>query len=248
MEIPDTHIEQFDQFHKGLLTEPERAVFSQRLESDAEFAEQFQHYQSAREAIDLFAEASLKTRFQEQYHAEKMPKATVKPLLSRRVWLVAAAAVALLVAVWLGSRLGGSSFSPEELYASNYVLPPLNVRGESENQLDSLSTLIGQGQFLEALVGLESLTANDTFDRKPAAWYRLGLCQMELGDFDSAVDAFSQIPPSNPLVHEGRWYAALSFLRLNDLPQAKIFLQQILDESRNVALKEKAAALMEEFP
>ncbi len=249
MEIPDTHIDLIEQYLTQQLAPPDRTAFEARLAAEPALAEQLQLYREARESIDLFAEEQLKKKFREQYFAEAetaAAEATLKPLFQRRTWyMVAAAAVVLLFAVWLGSRLTPNAPSPESLYAANYVLPSLSVRGTEANSLDSASTLMSQGDFMNALPILEALVDEDTFARKPAAWYRMGLCQMELGDFNAAVDAFSQIPPENTLVHSGRWYSALSYLRLNELPMTRQQLELILENSRDVALKEQAQQLLD---
>ena len=245
MEIPDTHIELFERYLSQKMSAPERQDFEARLAREADLSQNWGSFQEAREAIDLYTKERLKSQFREQYLADKA--AIVKPLGSRR-WLYAvAAAVVLLVAVMLGNRLLNPSLTHEQLYAQSYTMPPLNVRGESEDPLDLISLKMDQGDFETAVVDLQSLLGDSSFQRQPAAWLRMGLSYMELEKWPLAGDAFAQVDASSPLVHQARWYAALTALQRGQIEQTKQILEQVLEESRDVKLKEQAQNLLDQL-
>ncbi|MEM6345629.1 MAG: tetratricopeptide repeat protein [Bacteroidota bacterium] len=247
MEIPDTHIDLIERYLSQKMSEAERADFETRVAQEEDLAKNLADFREAREAIDLYAEERLKSQFRERYLAEKSSEAVVKPLGSKR-WLYAvAAAVVLLVAVLIGNRLVNPSLSPDQLYAQNYQMPPLNVRGDAEDALEAISLKMDQGEFETAVSDLQALLGDSTFQRRPAAWLRMGLSYMELEQWSLAADAFEQIDPTSPLVHQGRWFSALTALKRNQIDTAKSYLQQILDESRDVTLKTKANELLDQL-
>jgi tetratricopeptide (TPR) repeat protein len=249
MEIPDTHLNLIERYLADTLSPTDREAFEMRLENEPNLKEQLSLYEQAREAVDLYAEAQLKAKFRDQYFADKQTERKekkVKPLFARPLYWVAAAAVVLLAALFI-ARPWSSSLSPEQLYAANYELPSLNVRGDAETRLDSATLLMGAGGFAEALPILQDLAKDSLFDRRPAAWYRAGLCQMELNNFEEAIDALARVPETTSLVHSSRWYMALSNLRMGQIEESQAQLQLILEKSRDQELKEKAGSLLEEL-
>ena len=249
MEIPDIHINLIERYLAGTLSPPDREAFEMRLENEPKLKEQLSLYQQAREAVDLYAEEQLKAQFRDQYFADQQTdsgKTKVKPLFARPFYWVAAAAVVLLVALFI-AKPWDTALSPEQLYAANYELPPLNVRGDAATLIDSATVLMGAGAFVEAMPILQSLAKDSSFARQAAAWYRLGLCQMERADFESAVESFAQIPEGNTLIHSSRWYAALTYLKLGQIDASQSQLHLILAKSRDQELKEKADKLLKEL-
>ncbi|MFK7925835.1 MAG: tol-pal system YbgF family protein [Bacteroidia bacterium] len=245
MEIPDTHIELFERYLSKKMSAPERQDFEARLIREGDLSQNWDKFQEAREAIDLYTEERLKSQFREQYLADKTT--VVKPLGSRR-WLYAvAAAVVLLVAVMIGNRLLNPSLTPEQLYAQNYTMPSLNVRGESADPLEAISLKMDQKNFETAVVDLQALLGDSSFQRQPAAWLRMGLSYMELQKWPLAADAFAQVDATSPLVHQARWYAALTALHRGQIEETKRILGQVLLESRDVKLKEQAQNLLDQL-
>lgn len=245
MEIPDTHIELFERYLSQKMSAQERQDFEARLAGEVDLSQNLADFREAREAIDLYTEERLKSQFREQYLAEKA--SVVKPLRSRRWMYAVAAAVVLLVAVLIGDRLLNPNLTSEQLYAQNYQMPPLNVRGESEDPLDAISLKMDQGDFETAIEDLQALLGDSSFQRQPAAWLRTGLSYMELKKWPLAADAFAQVDSSSPLVHQARWFAALTALQRGQIEETKSLLEQILTESRDVDLKTQATELLEDL-
>ncbi|MEL7530226.1 MAG: tetratricopeptide repeat protein [Bacteroidota bacterium] len=247
MEIPNTHIDLIERYLSQKMSEVERTDFETRLTQEKDLAQNLADFKEAREAIDLYTEERLKSQFRERYLAEKASETVMKPLGARRWMYAVAAAVVLLVAVLIGNRLLNPSLSPEQLYAQNYQMPPLNVRGESDDPLEVISLKMDQADFETAIVDLQTLLGDSSFQRQPAAWLRMGLSYMELQKWPLASDALEQVDPSSPLVHQARWYAALTALQRGQIEDAKSLLAQILAESRDVELKDQAQKLLDQL-
>ncbi len=69
MEISDTHIELFERYHSQKMSVQERQDFEARLASEKDLSQSLADFTEAREAIDLYSEERIKSRFREQYLA-----------------------------------------------------------------------------------------------------------------------------------------------------------------------------------
>ena len=239
--MTDTFIELADRYYDRKMTAEERAEVESRLQDDAGFAEQMESYREARQAVAIWSDEEQKARFRRRY-AEQSDKqassAKVVPL-SRRTWLYAvAAAVILLVAVFLGRN--GQQMSPEDIFQQRFDMPVLS--GARDANVDTVPVMKRfqqanawylAGQYDSVLVVMPDVVRDPGFDRQASAWLHIGMSHYGLGQEAEALNALEKVPAASPLVHDARWYRALILLKQQDVEGAKALFRQLDEESRS---------------
>ena len=69
-----------------------------------------------------------------------------------------------------------------------------------------------------------------------------GISQLEIEDFESAVESFKTIPNTSGKYDIAVWYLGLSYLKLNNLGAAKIEFIKLTDGSVNIGPERKRKA------
>ena len=230
-------------FNKELVSEKKRE-FEQRIIADPVFAEEIAFYLSSKQAAatDMMEE---RERFKEVYAQYKQGgyAGRQKPALIRRLWPWVAAAAAVLAGIIFGWNVWLKPASPKVL-ADKYVLENFQTlpvtMGNKQDSLQAGLRLYNEGRLEEALKQFESMALNDTssFEAKKYA----GIVSFRLGQYDKAINYFSQIENYTQLyANPGKFYHALTLMkrsRPGDKQTAKILLEQVVQND----LEEKETA------
>jgi len=208
----------------------------QQLAQDEEFQERLSVYQLAREAIEAAGEAHLKAQLTELYQ----PEARVRSLRPVYVALAIAAAVVLLLIVFLPR----SQPTPQELFAANYEKPLLGSGQRAAAQQTWINALSAYqaDEFERARVGFRDILSDTSFQETDLAQIYLGVSYIELGKTDSAHITLTEVPQGSDYYYDAQWYIALSHIRDGNPSEAESILMELVTSSR--AYQTQAEALL----
>ena len=239
--------EQIDKYLQGQMSSMERAEFEARCKADAALSEALAGFATAEYAARRFAR---KARFDALTQAyEAMPQAEwvapARTMNLRAYALAAAAALALLVAVFL-SYQQFSPQSPAELYAANVEPFPLSFqRGNSAASLQQLSQVYYQEKYPEAISLAQQLLADTAVQNKNKLSMCLGMSLLFDNQPAKAIDAFQQVETVSSFIENAQWYTALAHLKMENTDAATPLLTQIANSTHYK--RKEAKAILEEL-
>ena len=222
---------------------PERKKeFEQRIVTDPVFAEEVAFYLSTKQVIAMEITED-RERFREIYREYKQGNRPErqKTTLVRKLWPWAAAA-AVLAGIIFGWNAWVSSSSPKELadkfVEQNFQTLPVTL-GNKEDSLQAGLHLFNEGRMEEALKQFEIMAMNNGSSVEVKKY--AGIVSLRLGEYDKAINYFSQIENIQLYANPGKFYHALTLVKRNrpgDKEMAKQLLRQVVDN--NLVGKEDA--------
>ncbi len=223
---------------------PERKKeFEQRIATDPVFAEEVAFYLSTKQVIAMEMMED-RERFKEIYTEYKQGNSLKrqKTSLVRKLWPWAAAA-AVLAGIIFGWNAWFSSSSTKELadkfVEQNFQTLPVTM-GNKEDSLQAGLHLFNEGRLEEALKQFEIMAMND--ESSVEAKKYAGIVSLRLGQYDKAINYFSQLENYTRLyANPGKFYHALTLMKRNrpgDTETAKQLLRQVVEN--NLVGKEDA--------
>ena len=237
------NLEYIEAYFKEELTLEKKKEFEQRITADPVFAEEVAFYLSSKQAIAAVV-VEQRERFREVYteykqgsHAEKQ-----QPTLIRKLWPWAAAAAVLagIIFSWNTWLRSPSAQELADKYAKeNFQTLPVTM-GNKEDSLQKGLRLYNEGRMEEALKQFESMALNDTsfVEAKKYA----GIVSLRLGQYDKAINYFSQLENYTQLYsNPGKFYHAITLMKRNhsgDTERARRLLQLVVEND----LEGKASA------
>lgn len=124
----------------------------------------------------------------------------------------------------------------QEFYAWN-DLPSLTERSDNAIAKASVEQLFVSKKYEEALAVLRSVQVDNGIDAN--LYIYTGLCQLELSQFDEALNTFMQLNQSDLLDSgKAKWYLALTYLKMNKKDNANKQLDEILVDENNFFYQE----------
>ncbi|MBK8562955.1 MAG: tetratricopeptide repeat protein [Saprospiraceae bacterium] len=242
MNSSDQHT--IDEYLLNRLDGEELKAFEQLLAQDESLMNEVIERRQLLSAMEMVGDLQMKERVKRIHLTEigriEKPPVTTNP----RKWIFAF--VLLLIAslaIWWVMR--PKAQTPPQLYAQYYQPYDLNfgTRNMDANQaLAEAGGLYKSGKYAEALALFEqALTANPADSKARLA---LGICQLELGQYDQALAQFNALMDANdPLFGEQAiWYAAMTKLQQEDIVGCKALLEGILSNQEG-QYQEKAKEL-----
>ena len=213
---------------------PERKKeFEQRIATDPVFAEEVAFYLSTKQVV-VMEMMEDRERFKEiytEYKKGNRPERQ-KTTLVRKLWPWAAVA-AVLAGIIFGWNAWYSSSSPKELadkfVQQNFQTLPVTM-GNKEDSLQAGLHLFNEGRLEEALKQFESMGRND--ESSVEAKKYAGIVSLRLGQYDKAINYFSQIENIQLYANPGKFYQALTLIKRNrpgDMEAAKLLLLQVVE-------------------
>lgn len=252
-----------DNYLKGLLSKDEEHSFLERLESDAEFKEQFKLEAQLFNALDEKSWSFIENENAEVKDYKKLLKQddlqnlkktlaktnsefnTINSKPSRSLFYYLAAAS---IVIFFGFQFFfNQNISNQELY-NDYValndLPSFATRGDDTNNLVKAQNLFENKKYKDALVIFESLE-NQTENLGALNIYR-GIAQTEIGNYNNAENTFNNLINSNLIdAEKGYWYKALMLVKSDRVEEAKSVLEEII--SKSLYKNTEAKALLEKI-
>ncbi|MFP2997076.1 tetratricopeptide repeat protein [Spongiivirga sp. MCCC 1A20706] len=233
-----------EKYFSGELDASEQLEFDSLLKTDADFKAEFELQQDIQQAIKL-SERADKKRLLQRYEEDRAAVDNAKA--SKRKWLPIAAAIALLfsLGIYIGSNIAPSGNS---LYDNYYEMYPNTVYsitrsgGEESPERSAFEAYEG-GDYPGAINYFNQLHKQDGL--KNLHFY-LGQAYLANEEYENAVIAFKSVIKANEdFTQESRWYAALSYLKQDNIKEAKNVLKEIA--AKNTYKKEAAMELLEKL-
>jgi tetratricopeptide (TPR) repeat protein len=236
------NLELIEAYFNEELSAEKKSEFEQRIAEDAAFAEETAFYLSSRQA----AAAELgenRGRFREiyqQYKQQNIGKvAKVTPLRKLWPWVAAAAVLAGIIFGWYAWLQPVSLPAMADSYIRKNFQNLSVTMSATEDSVQTGLRLYNEGKGEEALRYFESIVLRDSSlsDVKKYA----GIACLQLGQYDKAINYFTQLENEKLFANPGKFYHALTLLKRNqpgDLDTAKQLLQQVVNQ--DLAEKEEA--------
>lgn len=231
-----------DQYLQGELSEEQEAVFLERLSTDEDMAAELQLRQQMHTYLRTKAQQpGLEEVMQDLgniYFSAAKEEAKIVPM-TRRKWFVGigiAAAIALVLLVW-------NPFATDNLYKAFADHPPLALveKGATQDLAQQAELAYQNRDFAKAYSLLNELT--DLSSKNVQLQLALGISALETGRTTKARQLFEELAEGNSALRNyGRWYLALSYLKTEELAQAKKELLKL--DNSDPALYAKAAQLL----
>lgn len=221
-------LDHIEKYLRGELTEEEISDFEALMENDAALKEQVAQHRQLLKGLEIGFNTELKELLiEEESKIKNTPIQKPSRIKSLYPLMGIAAAVALLIIAFFSLR--DDAFNPEELYAQYYKVYP-NVEApvsRSESNKKNPFAFYEAGDYATALANFTEMQASDP--KNPALLFYSGMCQLELGQPESAVEFFNQVSnlSSKKYARPAFWYESLAYLKLGKIKNAKNLLEQL---------------------
>jgi tetratricopeptide (TPR) repeat protein len=239
MGISEEHIDLFEAYLSGLLTEREIIEFEARLAYDNEFKEQFENYQQIEGGIKQYYRDQMKSKFAEV--DEQLDAKSVGKIRYLKWWVISgAAAVAIIIisTVYLNqfnSPIHENASLAAEYWPHEEGLP---VKMSGKGRYDDAMNAFKQEQW-EKAEGLLLKIDSDT------ASYFLGIVSYKEKDYEQALGYFKEVDAVSTYFEEVQFRLALISILTDDIDQAKVFLEKLIDSETQYS--EQAKELLSEL-
>lgn len=233
---------EFENYLKNELTEIEKTAFEEKLQSDADFKQEFEIYKAL--------ETSLSSKFNNedgeqelrktlinlgnQFIKEETPekKSKVISLFNYKKLLVAAS-IALLIGFFIFKN-GNPVYSD----FANHTNLEFTVRGDNNQTITNAETAFNAKNYKTAFAQLTVLEAEFPNDLEIQLYK--AICLLELDKFSQADTIFDTISTGNSAFSsKAAWYKALSLLKQKQFDDCKSVLQTIPESAEEYELAQK---------
>jgi hypothetical protein len=235
--------ESIKKYVNGNLSPEEKQLFENRLASDPAFRDEVKEYMRLFELIQQAGDAQLDSELTQLgkrllvQETSPGPSHQGRPRQSKkvfsipnRVWLIAAALIALLIVLIPVWRSQSSEFpekaSPEQLYSSNFRILSAPALRDSE-EIHPWKEAYLAGDYPEAIRLLEELLSQPDYAYRSEAFLYLGLCHMAMDQPRDALQALMQVSPDSFDHDHALWYRALAHLKVEEVQKAQDLLEKI---------------------
>lgn len=232
----DTLIEKY--LYKEL-SEAELQAFEQRMDNDADFADEVE--------LRSVIFAKTKSDFKQQLkaaHQKAEENSTTKSIakLTPLYYLKRIAAVLILgvLAFLLYQSFGEfNAVNSVDTYLAETHAAPTVLMGENGNVAawKAARDAYQKGEYQRTISEIEKITPPNTEQQ-----FYLGLAYLYNNNYDKSIAQFESVIPQNNINYSptSKWYVSLAYLKNNQAEQAKKYLQQIVtDKSWNYQKAQK---------
>jgi len=239
-----SHSQRIEQYRFGPMSESERVKFEQDLIENPKLNHEFQLDIEIEDSLKQYDIIDLRRKLFKAMNEEKLKVKVPVSKSYHSKWYMVAASITFLV------LLGGAFHLMNPVKYTNNTLFEMYYSGENAHSLtrsagntnDEAMTKYREGDFNSALV-----LFNEILDKDPSniyVRYYTGLASIETKQNEKAITEFKYIidQKNNLFVENAQWYLALTYLRNNQMTDAKDLLVQI-NNSSNPHNKEAAQIL-----
>ena len=216
----EEHIDLFERYRNGELSDSELRDFEARLAYDSEFKAEFEAYENIENGISTHFRAELKSKLQEvDKEMDDIPKK--KSIVSLLAWTSSIAA-AIVIGVFIFQHFSQPSY---EQLAQNYwpYEEGLPVKMSTSSKYDEAMNAF-KLNYWEKAENLLSEIESDT------ASYFLGEVAYRKGELPIAISHFSRIDRRSTHYQESQFKLSLIHLALGDIKKAKEILDSLVKE------------------
>ncbi|MFN3849756.1 MAG: tetratricopeptide repeat protein [Spirosomataceae bacterium] len=218
--MANDELKNIDDYFNQKLSDTDRKVFEEKLAANREFADEFAFY--------VHTKASERDRILHERHAEwtnQKPKQT--PMLSfSKIANGLAAMLVLAIGYWYFIRTDLTQQT--DLYIKqNLATLGTQMGDEQADSLEIGKQFYTKKQFKEAIAIFEKLT-----DKSPQTIEYLGLCYLQLQDYDSASIFFDKLETNTELLNnKGKFYNALVLIKQGKIQKGERLLKEVIEQN-----------------
>lgn len=224
--------QRINQYLDGELSPDALASFEQELLTNPRLKEELTLEIATRTSTFVAGVEDQKAQLLKRYKQQKpvVVKSLQQKNRNRYMAIAVAAAIAILLAVFL--LRPDAVLQPQELYAAYYERPTVSILRDTEGlaAFKSAQLAFDKGDFVVAVRDYETALGNTAFTQREEASFFLGIALLELGKFEEALDVISPLQDSEEYHEMAEWYAALIFIKQENIKEAK---SRLLSISKN---------------
>jgi tetratricopeptide (TPR) repeat protein len=223
MEAQFKHINLFEAYTEGTLSNVEVSAFEARLRNDNEFKIEFEAFQEVEKGIKQHFRTEVKNKFK-QIDSEIDKETKVIPIHPKKklskfyLATASAAAISIIGIVFHFSTQNNYQELAQQNWPYEEGLP---VKMEENGIYDAAMNAFKQEKWCEA----ESCLLKNNSD---TAYYYLGLINFEQHDYKKAIAFFLKVKVGSEWFEQCEYRLALNYLCLNDLNKAKEIFKKIV--------------------
>ncbi|MDF1695530.1 MAG: tetratricopeptide repeat protein [Saprospiraceae bacterium] len=212
-----------DLYLLDLLPEEEKASFETQLQNDEALRSEVIIQREALRDIEGIGRIELKSKLQSIHQEIKQDSTPASSSnTSIRSLFVKIAAAAIFVAVMGTIWLMNQTPSTEDLFAQNFEPYELSLtdRSSSDNTLTTIEEVYASGNYNEAILLLEKAIQQDN---RLELMLGLGISYVKTDQSAKAITIFKQILKEDNFNYEdeAHWYLGLTYLKSNELKNAR---------------------------
>lgn len=223
------HIEIFERYRNGKLSEAEQRDFEARLAYDSEFKAAFEEYEQIEVGIKNHFRSELKSKLQDL--DQQMDAPTKKSNLVKLVTWTSSMAAAVIIGFFTLQHYS----EPNNVQLAQQYWPHeegLPVKMSTRGKYDDAMNAYKLEQFEKAQKLLEPIDSD-------TAIYFLGVVSFELENYSKAEQEFKRIEENSSYFDDAQFRLSLVFLSQNNLITAKKILQKQIDHKTKFAKTSK---------
>lgn len=229
------HIELFERYRNGDLSEGELGEFEARLVYDSEFKESFDHYETIETGIKTHFRNELKSKLQEVDKAmDETPK---KHSIVRLIAWTSSVAAAILIGVFIYQHFSQSDY---QQLAQNYWPHEegLPVKMSTKGKYDAAMNAFKLEEWDKANVLLQEIESD-------TANYFLGMVFYEKSDLNAAQQQFLLIDEFSNYYEIAQFRLALTYLKNNQIELATKIFNHLIE--KNSLFKNDANSILKQI-
>lgn len=240
----DSHIDRFDDYCFGRMSEQELVKFQKELDVDADLRTSFETHKAFIGAIKSSSRDELKNELKVIHRSKPRELKVSSGAKNRRLrpWLAAASLLVLVFATWFFT----ASSNPQQLAASYYEPHSINVNlrnGEDQKLLSELSGLYINKEYKSVLPKIQTyLTQHPDNNNLRLA---LAISLFETDQIDPALQELNIIAEKGDefLMDHVNWYKAIFKIKKGEVEQAIPILESLAADVDADHCKEAKALL-----
>jgi len=230
-----------ENYIEGKLDQAEKLEFDEMLLNNKDFPAEIKLHKEVNDAIKDDELYLFREKVNQVLH-DNIKKTFILTAFSRKfIKYPVAASIVLLIGISLWQIL--SFNSPKELFSNYYEAyqPDISTRSvTTTNDKIQLSCILYQdGDYKKSFDVLQSYLSKNP-DNQICSFY-LSLNAIELDKYDIAISGLKKIErdATTPIALHARWYLALTYLKINNTAEARVYLTRLADSENYYSEKAK---------
>ncbi len=223
-------------YQSDQLSPAEQAAVEARRQNDPEFAEALRSYDRLHQTIQHYGDQQLDTRLSELGASllQQNPR-EIRPIRTpnrRMIWLAAAAAAVLVLAVLSVVFWPRTQLAPEALFAAHFAPKSApGERGSTESDLwpRALDHYAAR-EYATAIGNFDRLLADSSFQFPDQALLYQGISYLALDQTQAAIERLEQVSPEKYEHDDAQWFLALAWLKTGEAQKARHTFQFIAQQ------------------
>ncbi len=237
------HQEYIDRYRSNEISETD---FKQRLESDDELKLEFELHQ--KDLLAIRASAKEQLRKKAIVALDDHEKKSANAFSLKRIMQIAAMFIFMIAAFFLIQNIGQPK-SGATLFSNHFELPtPAGERNntpQSEAWNEAMSAYSNQ-DFEKTIDLLSPLVNDQNFQFSDRGKLYLGVSLLMTNEYQKAISTFDAIPSESSYFQNAEWFSALSFLKMENIIEAKNAFQKMANQPRHFK-QEEAKTILEKL-